>query len=170
MACHQIDASARISPLADLETSSRGSRLLVGPRAVIDAFVKIKFAGGDADVVIGEESQLNSGCVLYSGNGVRLGKGVRVAANCTFAPVNHAYIDADRPIWSQGFLPSKGGVVIEDDVWIGANCVFLDGTLIRTGAVIAAGTIVKGEVPAFSVIGGSPWRILKRRVGKGAAP
>jgi virginiamycin A acetyltransferase len=164
MTCHQIDETAQISALADLEISTRGSRLIIGPRAMIDAFVKIKFAGGSGDIVIGPESQLNSGCVLYSGNGITFGSGVRVAANCTFAPVNHAFMDADKPIWSQGFLPSRGGITIEDDVWIGASCVFLDGTLIRRGAVIAAGTVVRGEVPAFTVVGGNPWKILKHRV------
>ena len=138
----------------------------MGAGAVIDAFVKIKFAGGSGDVVIGEGSQLNSGCVLYSGNGITLGQGVRVAANCTFAPVNHAFMDADQSIWSQGFLPSRGGILIEDDVWVGANCVFLDGAVVRRGAVIAAGSVIKGEVPAYHVVGGNPWVVLKRRVGK----
>jgi acetyltransferase-like isoleucine patch superfamily enzyme len=166
---HQFDPTASISPLADLERSTRGSRLIVGPRAMIDAFVKVKFAGGAGDVVIGEDSHLNSGCVVYSGAGVRLGVGVRVAANCTFATPNHAYMDADIPIRRQGFLPDRGGIVIEDDVWIGANCVLLDGALIRRGAVIAAGSIIRGEAPAFHVMGGNPLRVLKVRTPGGKA-
>jgi virginiamycin A acetyltransferase len=164
---HQFDPTASISPLADLERSVRGSKLIVGPRAMIDAFVKVKFAGGAGDVVIGADSHLNAGCVIYSGAGVTLGDGVRVAANCTFATPNHAFMDADIPIHKQGFLPSRGGIMLEDDVWIGANCVLLDGALIRKGAVIAAGSVVRGEVPAFHVMGGNPLRMLKVRTPGG---
>ncbi len=170
---HQIDPTATISPLCDLERSSRGSRLTVGPRALIDAFVKVKFVGGLGDVALGADSHINSGCVIYSGAGVTIGQGVRIAANCTFATPNHAYMDRDTPIRLQGFLPDRGGIVIEDDVWIGANCVLLDGALIRTGAVIAAGTVVRGEVLAWHVVGGNPWRTIKTRVSarqEGNAP
>ena len=160
---HLIDPTARISPLADLETSARGSKFVVGPGAMVDAFVKLKYAGGSGDVVIGANSYLNSGCVLYSGHGITIGSDVLVAANCTFAPTNHAFSDPDKPIRLQGFQPSRGGIVVEDDVWIGANCVLLDGTIIRKGAVIAAGTVVRGEVPALAIYGGTPPRVLGTR-------
>jgi UDP-3-O-[3-hydroxymyristoyl] glucosamine N-acyltransferase len=68
-----IAPGARISPLADVEDSMRGSRIVIEDGAVIDAFVKIKPAGGTADVVIGANSYINSGCVLYTGNGIRIG-------------------------------------------------------------------------------------------------
>ncbi|WP_043692821.1 acyltransferase [Luteibacter sp. 9133] len=158
-----IDPSARISPLADLEDSVRGTRIVVGPGVTIDAFVKIKPAGGIGDVTIGAGSTINSGCVLYSGNGIDIGKNVAIAANCTLAPVNHAYKRADVPIVSQGFGPSKGGVTVGDDVWIGANCVLLDGTRIGVGCVIGAGSIVRGELEPFGVYGGSPLRLLGHR-------
>lgn len=133
---------------------------MVGPGAVLDSFVKIKPAGGMGDVEIGPECVINSGCVLYTGNGIRMGARVAVAANCTFAPANHEFRRRDLPIRAQGFRPSKGGIVIEDDVWIGANCVLLDGAVLRRGCVIAAGSVVRGEVPAYSIQGGSPLRIL----------
>lgn len=158
-----IDPTARVSPLADLEASVRGTRIVVGARAVIDSFVKIKPAGGVGDVEIGESSIINAGCVLYTGHGIRIGRHVSIAANCTLAPVNHAYQDRDRLIQQQGFLPSRGGIVIEDDVWIGAQCVLLDGALLRQGCVVAAGSVVRGEVEAFTVVGGQPLRVLGRR-------
>ncbi len=79
-----------------------------------------------------------------------------IAANTTFAPVNHAYRDRARLIAEQGFQPSRGGIVIEDDVWIGANCVLLDGTVLRRGCVIGAGSLVRGEVAAYTVNAGNP--------------
>ena len=62
-----------------------------------------------------------------------------------------------------GFLPGKGGIVIEDDVWIGANCVLLDGATLRRGCVIAAGTLVKGECEAYTVYAGNPARPIGKR-------
>ncbi|KOF52354.1 acetyltransferase [Achromobacter sp. DMS1] len=163
----RIDASARVSPLADIEDSVRGTVIEIGPGAVVDAFVKIKPAGGTGDVVIGENSVINSGCVLYTGNGIRIGRGVAVAANCTFAPTNHEFRRKDLPIRQQGFRPGKGGIVVEDDVWIGANCVLLDGAVLRQGCVIAAGTVVRGEVDAYSIQGGNPMRRLGQRENTG---
>ncbi len=102
-----IDPTAQISRLADLEPSVRGSRLVVGPRSSIDAFVKIKFAGGNGDIVIGADCRINSSCVIYGGHGVTLGDEVLVAAGCIFVPANHAVADVSRSIRVQGHLPSK---------------------------------------------------------------
>jgi acetyltransferase-like isoleucine patch superfamily enzyme len=156
---NQFDPSASISPMADIETSVRGSKLVVGAKSTIDAFVKVKFTGGSGDVVIGEHCYVNSGCVIYSGNGVSIGNHVAIAANCTFAPVNHAYKERGRLISEQRFAPSKGGIIIEDDVWIGANCVLLDGTILRRGCVVGAGSVVRGELPEYSIHTGNPLQL-----------
>ncbi|MFL5763452.1 MAG: acyltransferase [Bacteroidia bacterium] len=158
-----IAASAKISALADIETSVRGSKLSIGEQVMIDSFVKIKFTGGTGDIVIGNNSFINSGCVFYSGNGILVGNNVLIAANCVFAPVNHDYRRKDLLILEQGFLPSKGGIVIEDDVWIGANVTILDGAVIRKGAVIGANSLVTGEVAAYSVNAGSPAKKISER-------
>jgi len=148
--------SARISKLADIDESTRGTQILVGQNSMIDSFVRIKCSGGIEDVVIGNHCFINSGTVMYSGNGIRIGNNVLIAANCTFAPVNHAYKSRDVNICSQGFLPGKGGIVIEDDVWIGAGCVILDGSIIRTGAVVGACSLVRGELTEFGIYAGMP--------------
>lgn len=151
-----IDPSARISPLADIEDSVRGSRIEIGAGVVVDSFVKIKPAGGSGDLAIGAGSVINSGCVLYTGNGVVIGRGVLVAANCTFASVSHEYASRDVPIAKQGFRPGKGGIRVGDDVWIGAGCVILDGAVIGSGCVIAAGSVVRGVLEPYKVYGGNP--------------
>lgn len=161
----KIDPTAKISALADIEDSVRGSLIEIGARTLIDSFVKIKPAGGSGDLVIGADSAINSGCVLYTGNGLTIGDGVAVAANCTFAPTNHAIADVTRMIKDQGFQPSKGGIVVEDDVWLGAGVVVLDGAIIRRGAVIGAGSVVMGEVPAYAIYAGTPARRIGQRGG-----
>jgi len=161
----KIHPTAKISPLADIEDSVRGSVIEIGPRTVVDSFVKFKPAGGSGDVVIGADCAINSGTVIYTGNGVRIGDAVAIAANCTLAPTNHAIADRDRLIRDQGFQASKGGIVIEDDCWLGSNVVVLDGAAIRKGAVIAAGSVVRGEVPAYAIFGGTPARRIGERGG-----
>jgi acetyltransferase-like isoleucine patch superfamily enzyme len=158
-----IDSTANVSPLADIEDSIRGTLIKVGENTVIDSFVKIKPAGGIGDLVIGANCVLNSGTVLYTGNGITIGDNVAIAANCTFAPVNHEFEKKEMLIREQGFKPSKGGIVIGDDVWIGANCVLLDGANLGKGCVIAAGSIVRGEIQPYSVNAGNPLSIISWR-------
>jgi len=159
----EIRDSARVSPLADIEDSVRGTKIVIGEECMVDAFVKIKPVGGMGDFEIGDQSHINSGCVIYTGNGISIGSGVLIAANCTFAASNHAYSRKDVPVAQQRFMESRGGILIEDDVWIGANCVVLDGTVIRTGAVIAAGSLVRGEVPPYTVQAGNPLKQIGKR-------
>lgn len=156
----EIADSAKVSPLADIEDSVRNSRIVVGAHSIIDSFVKVKPTGGSGDLIIGKYVVINSGCVLYTGNGITIGDYVSIAANCTFAPVNHEFRRCDMLIREQRFLPSKGGIVVENDVWIGANCVLLDGAILRSGCVIGAGSLVRGEVEPYSINAGSPLRVI----------
>lgn len=155
-----IHPEANVSPLADIEDSTRGSQIQIGAGSIVDSFVKIKPAGGGGDLVIGERTTINACCVLYTGNGIRIGHDVAIAANCVFAPVNHEFRARDKLIREQGFRPSKGGIHIEDDVWIGAGCVILDGAILRKGCVIGAMSLVRGEVPAYSINAGNPLQLL----------
>jgi len=159
---NRIDPGAAISSMADLETSKRGNVIDVAFGSFIDSFVKIKFSGGIGDVIIGPNCYINSGTVIYSGNGVLLRSNVLIASNCTFAATNHAFADKSRLIRLQGFMASRGGIVVDDDVWIGANCVLLDGTHIGQGAVVSAGSVVRGEVPAYAIMAGT----IARQIGE----
>jgi len=158
-----ISNKARISSLADIEDSVRGSRIQIDEGVVIDSFVKIKPVGGMGDVYIGANSYINSGVVIYSGNGVRIGANVLIAANCTIAPVSHEVKSRGRTIREQGFISSRGGIIVEDDVWIGANCVLLDGAILRKGSVIGASSLVRGEIEPYSINVGNPLKRIRFR-------
>ena len=158
-----IHLTARVSAQADIEDSIHGTRIEIGAHSVIDSFVKVKPAGGRGDLLVGTNSHINSGCVFYTGNGVRIGNHVAVAANCVFAPVNHAFELRDKLIAEQRFQPSRGGIVIEDDVWVGAGSVLLDGAILRRGCVIGAMSLVRGEVAAYTVQSGNPLREMGHR-------
>lgn len=158
-----IHPTASISADARIHPSSRGTKIRIGAHTFLYDFVVLKAVGGGGDIVIGEHCYLNAGTTIYSGSGVKLGNYVLIAPGCVIAPTNHAFDRTDIPIRHQGFMPSKGGVVIEDDVWVGANCTLVDGAHIGTGAIIAAGAVVTGKVEPYAIYGGVPAKKIGER-------
>lgn len=61
---------------------------------------------------------------------------------------------------------SKGKIVIENDVWIGANAMILSGVKIGNGAVVAAGSVVTKDVPPYAIVGGVPAKIIRYRFSR----
>lgn len=165
----RIAPEAIIHPMALIEPSQRGTQITIGAHTRLYAFAVIKAIGGSGDVIIGEHCHINSHSVLYSGNGIRLGNAVLIAPGVMLVPSNHAFARLDVPILHQGFMPSKGGINIEDDVWIGANSVVLDGVTIGRGAIIGAGSVVNRSVPANEIWVGTPAVFLRRRDGSESA-
>lgn len=117
--------------------------------------------GPDGTIQLGRSTSINPYCVIYGHGGLTTGTYVRIAAHTVIIPANHIFEATDKPIAKQGL--KKRGIVIEDDVWIGAGVRVLDGVRIGTGAVVAAGSVVNRPVPSMAVVGGVPARILKVR-------
>jgi maltose O-acetyltransferase len=120
--------------------------------------------GSGKSLEIGDESGLGRDCEIHGT--VRIGRQVMMGPQVQIWTRNHNYSRLDIPMCRQGDSESKP-VVIEDDVWIGARCIILPGAVIHTGAIVAAGAVVTESVPAFSIVGGNPARVIKSRL---AAP
>jgi acetyltransferase-like isoleucine patch superfamily enzyme len=159
----QLGKDVVLAPTALIHPSKRGSRVVIGDGCEIYDYVVIRCVGGLGDIVMGNYCYINPGCVLYSGNGIRFGDYVLLAPGVKIVPTNHAFSSRQTPIRHQGFLPPKGGVVCEDDVWIGANATILDGAYLEKGAIIAAGSVVKGRVPSYEIWGGVPAKKIGTR-------
>lgn len=159
----EISPDAYVSPDARIIPSSRGTRIVIGAHTQIYEFVLIKPVGGSGDVIIGEHCYINPFSCLYSGNGIRFGNYVLIAPGCMIVPTNHAATRRDIPIRHQGFMPTRGGVVIEDDAWIGANSTILDGAHIGKGAIVAAGSVVTGHVEPYAIVAGTPAKFIRWR-------
>lgn len=161
-----IDPTASISKDARIYPSQKGSKIIIGAYSEIYDFVVIKPVGGIGDIVIGEHCYINPHCTLYSGHGITLGDYVLLAPGVVLAGSNHAHESLELEIRKQGFAPSKGGIVVENNVWIGANAVLLDGTYIESGAIIAAGSVVRNRVGKNEIWGGVPAKLIGIRTNK----
>jgi acetyltransferase-like isoleucine patch superfamily enzyme len=139
-------------------------RINVGPSAAIRTGAIIQTYGGQIE--IGSNFSINPYSIIYGPGPIRIGNYVRIAAHTTVVASNHNFEDLTVPIKKQG--NTSIGITIHDDVWIGANCVVLDGAEISRGCVIAAGSVVRGKTVPNGVYAGVP-ATLKRLRGERAA-
>ena len=116
-----------------------------------------------AGIAIGRHCLIGEFNVLRGQGGITIGDHVYTAPHVQILAVNHVYDDPARPIIEQGITAQ--GIAIEDDAWIGAGAIILDGVRVGKGAVIAAGAVVSENVPPHSVAGGVPARVLKTITG-----
>ena len=136
-----------------------GKRVNIGPHTRIQGSGVISNLG--RGLVIGNDSGIGAFSFIGCGGGVRIGANVIMGQHVSFHPETHVFAALDRPIRVQGV--TRTGISIGDDCWVGAKVTFLDGARVGSGVVIAAGSVVRGEVPDNVVIGGVPARILKHR-------
>ena len=113
------------------------------------------------DISIGKKCSVHPYCVFYGQGGLTIGDYVRIATHTVIVPANHNFDDLDEFILNQG--STRQGVVIEDDVWIGAGVKILDGCRIGRGSVIGAGTVVTKSVEPYSVVVGVPGKVIRKR-------
>lgn len=115
-----------------------------------------------ASVTIGRCSQINPYTVIYGGSGVTIGDDVMIAPHCVLAAGNHDHKQLDQPMRTAPSI-SRGPIVIEDDVWVGAHCTITDGVTIGRGAVVGANSVVTHDVAPYMVVAGVPARVIGHR-------
>lgn len=95
------------------------------------------------------------------GGEIEIGSHTMIGPNCVLRASDHVFDDPDLPIQFQGH--TGGSIVLEEDVWLGANVVVVSGVRIGKGSVVAAGAVVTKDVEPGSVVGGVPARLIKMR-------
>jgi maltose O-acetyltransferase len=132
--------------------------LTVGRGSTIYGPVHVRPYGGCRYVTIGSDTFLNIDAaftVVY--DRVRIGDRVQIGPRVSFETMGHGLV----------YVPGKGRgrtsapIVVEDEVWIGANAVILQGVTIGRGAVVAAGAVVNRDVAPYTLVGGVPARVLR---------
>jgi acetyltransferase-like isoleucine patch superfamily enzyme len=115
----------------------------------------------NGDITIGANTNIGSNCQIFSSGRVSIGCNVLVAAYVYVVGGGHSYDQDDVPIIEQARVSQ--GIVIEDGVWIGAGAKILDGVSVGRDSILAAGAVVTSDVPAGSIVGGIPAKVLKQR-------
>lgn len=128
--------------------------------------------GDNVNIEKGADLGIGRGITLgnNSGIGVRcsIGKYTSIGDNVMMGPEviiltsNHIYSDTTTPMNTQGFDIKP--VTIGNDVWIGTRAIILPGVKVGNGCIIAAGAVVTKDVCDYSIVGGVPAKLIKKRV------
>ena len=119
----------------------------------------------DGDIILEERANIGFDCYIFASNKVKIGKDVLVAGfTYIVGGGNYSLAKLDVPINQQYDFEGKGGVNIEENVWIAAHVVILDGVNVGKGSVLAAGAIISKDVPEMSIVGGVPGKVIKNRL------
>lgn len=110
-------------------------------------------------IKIGRDSLIGEYSVIRGQGGVQLGDRVYTSPFTQIIAVNHVFDNPNRPFVEQGITAE--GIIIEDDVWLGAGVIITDGVRVGKGAVVAAGAVVTKDVPPHTVVGGVPAKPIK---------
>ena len=128
----------------------------IGANSIVESFATIN--NGVGEVFIGNNVGVGLNNVIIGP--VKLGNYVMLAQNIVISGLNHGYEDVTMPPRKQKVVTKQ--ITVEDDVWIGANCVITAGVTIGKHAVIGAGSVVTKDIPQFSVAVGNPARVIKK--------
>lgn len=132
-----------------------GNGVVVGRNSILSC------KGGD--IFIDDFCNIGPNNYLISESILKMGRYVFTAGQIYMvAGGNHGIKDRSIPIY---FQPSagKGGIILEDDIWIGASSTILDGVKISKGCVIGAASLVNKDIPGYSVAYGLPAVVIKKR-------
>ena len=111
---------------------------------------------------IGHNSAFGRFTEFGAAGGITIGNDVIGGSYISFHSENHVFSDMFKLIRNQGV--TSVGIVIGNNVWIGAKVTFLDGCVVGNNCVVAAGAVVNSVFPDNVVIGGVPAKIIKERL------
>ena len=119
-------------------------------------------AGGFLSISSG--TVVNCGTWINGSGKVTIGKNVLIAPNVSITSSTHRY-DRKIPVKDQGLKLAE--VIIEDDVWVGANASVLAGAVVGEGTIVAANSVVKFNIESHSIAAGNPAvRVAQRKSKK----
>jgi maltose O-acetyltransferase len=109
-------------------------------------------------VSIGSNCNFDHGVFITGGGGVQIGDWVGFGPDVKVWSVNHRFDDPDTPWLLQGWKSKP--VVIDDDVWLGANVFVMPGVTIGKGAIVSACALIDRSIPPYAIVAGNPCRVV----------
>lgn len=131
------------------------NQFILGNKSIIEDFVTVN--NGVGNVIIGERTIIGIGNTIIGP--VTVGNDVMLAQNIVVSGMNHGYEDINLPPSRQKDICKQ--IVIEDEVWIGANSVITAGVSIGKHSIIGAGSVVTKNIPPFCIAVGNPAKVIK---------
>ena len=128
----------------------------------INTIDRMAYFGTGAEIEIGDYSGIGERCVVPKNT--IIGKYVMMAPEVHIVQNNHNYQDLSKPMCFQGSPQMIPQTIIGDDCWIGVRAILTPGHRIGKGSIIAAGAVVTKDVEPFTVVGGNPAKIIKKRI------
>jgi acetyltransferase-like isoleucine patch superfamily enzyme len=113
------------------------------------------------NLIIGDDVDLALGVLITTNGGVTIGSRTLIGYRAQIISANHRIPPAHGPIFGSGH--DKKPVNIGADAWIGANVIVMPGVTIGEGAVIAGGSVVTKDIPAYTIAAGVPARPIRLR-------
>jgi len=113
------------------------------------------------NLILGDDVDLAKDVIITSGGNVTIGDRVLIGYRTQILSTNHVIPNDNKHVFSAGH--EKKSIVIKDDVWIGANCIITAGVTIGKGSILAAGSVVTKNIPEFSIYGGVPAKLIRKR-------
>jgi len=146
----------------DLVTNPR--RIRIGKRVSIWKGARIEAvgdeAGDGAKIEIGDDTVIHLHFHCGAAESVKIGRNVLIAGGVYITDHDHVSDDPEQPArWAEGLISKP--VVIEDGVWLGEGCVILKGVTVGKRAVVGANAVVTKDVPAYTIVGGIPARLIR---------
>jgi acetyltransferase-like isoleucine patch superfamily enzyme len=152
-----LDARVYLHACPDGISLGAGTTVMHGASLHVFNFRNLPHAG----IHIGENCFIGEFTVIRGQGGVTIGDKVFTGPLVQILAVNHVTDDPEVPIVDQGITAQ--GIVIEDDVWLAAGAIVLDGAHVGRGSVVGAGAVVTGDLPPYSVAVGSPAKVIRDR-------
>lgn len=123
--------------------------------------VKLFADRSGANISIGSDTRIHGSCI-HAYSSITIGGKCLIAANCQIFDGNGHDLCLENPserIYSVG---KAKPIVIEDNVWLGINCIVLPGVTIGQGSVVAAGSVVSHNIPPQCLVAGNPAKVIKQ--------
>lgn len=157
----EIGAKTLIDDFAVLDAKSdQTPAIVVGEECLIARGAKLS-SGYSGYVKIRNSTIIGDNAMVHGPGGIEIGNSVLISDGATLNAGRHIFDDREKVILDQGITVC--GIKVEDDVWIGAGAIIMDGVTLHRGCVVEAGSVVSEDVTPYAVVRGNPAVVVGER-------